>query len=250
MSFDRIDLTDDTEISEAMFLNKLRLSTLADGTTLDLVVDNNEEIGNQAYRINTSSLSVTDNASNGQTFIYVYDTGASIIAELTSDVPVFNIQKNGWYFGLKKAIFAVVKSGSNYSVKERVEDYFAAYGALTVNNLTVNGTENMIDGSITPLDISPYYNTHISDDAQGSFILKIGGVYFINLNLQCTPFQIQNTIINALPTGWRPASTVYMSGLVNYVTNVRVSINTSGVITIIGTTFDGIDFLSCKGIFY
>jgi hypothetical protein len=252
MSFDRIDLTNDTKISEAVFYGPLALTSLADDSALSLVAGLSETIGFAPYRINTSALAVTDSASNGVAFVYIYDTGSTVTAELLNDVPTYSQIKNGWYNGKKKAIFALIKStGPVYSDKQRIEDYMVEYYNLTARtSLTINDANNtLFSGDAEAFDLSAYYGTNVNTQRQGSHAFKFGKAVMMWLDIIATPFTAPTTLLTGLPAAWQPSAAVYFNALDTTTSTSRVYLN-GATLTMTDATLDPTYGATVFGFYY
>lgn len=249
MSATKNDLTDTTEVMEGYVTTPFQLSSYADDGNLALAYGRSEEIGNRTYTIDTSNFTITDSASDGIAYVYVSENGdGDIIAELLNNTPSYISYLKGWFYGQKKALFKLTKSGSTYSNKlvlsapgnsyyEDVDITETLCTDLVVKDMILNTTQNRIKGTVDGFNIAPYLASGFSVTDSASFLFRIGKMVFVNIRVQAPAST--STVFSGIPAEWRPASTQGITGTI--AVNVLVTypaefyINSNGTITYTAT---------------
>jgi len=114
------DLTDIQQTLQNTFQEKFQLTDYDNAPgPLVLAAGNSIRVGGSLYYITNGDYTVTDNVPTPTTgttpcYIYLSDVGGGIgAATLEDDIPTFDPNKAGYYFGNARAIFSMSKDSSN-----------------------------------------------------------------------------------------------------------------------------------------
>lgn len=240
MAINKISLTDVQNTLQSNLVTPFELTSYADDTSLSLASSRAEEIGNQIYRVESGDFAVTDSASDGIAYVYVADPGSGVAtATLLNTVPTFDPNKGGWYSGTAKACFIVVKAGTTYSNKYRLQargeyvqelksDNIIADSSIVSPSLTVNSSTAGILGSVTALSIDPYLTGSWSTYKAGNYLLKIGKIVLCQFSI--TGSSTSSTCFTGIPSALRPTAETRILGGDNVVEAGMFIVNTDGTI--------------------
>jgi hypothetical protein len=251
MALRKVLLTDTQDTLKNSYLTPMELVDYTDGlvSTIQLASGRSEEFGGFIYLVEGGDLTVTDpgGLSDGAVYVYLQDSGTPT-AVLSNTAPTYDPNKGGWYNSADKAIFVMTKAGTAYNdrfrlvgpLKRKFQDLQVTNDALIQNDLTVtndltvnndfnlNTSSNGILGTVTGFDLSSYVNSTWVAQSD-STLIRIGKLVIIHFYATWTAGGgIPGTIFTGIPAAWRPASTVYLTGIEG--TSAPVSASNSATI--------------------
>lgn len=222
MAINKIDLSIVADVLEANENVEFQLISYADDSSLSLSVGRSERMNNDIYLIETADTVILDSASDGIAYVYLTDPGSGVATSyLSNTAPTLNVNKGGYYNSNDKALFKVTKSGTTYSNKKRISvtnvysnlfetDTLIGNTEAITTELEINATDYKIGGTLSSVSLAGYYASPWQDTAQGTFVWKIGKMVHFQLTCYYNGTSAPTTIMNGIPTEWRPKEVVTM----------------------------------------
>jgi hypothetical protein len=146
---ERVDWTDNTDISKGSFLREFNLTSWDDGTTLDLAGGRYESLNGFAYKITGGDFSVDTSpaTTDGTWYIHIVEDGVTpgnAIAYLDSNAGIYRGDLGGFYYNvgggrLAKVWGIVEKVGTSFNQRGRYSQSFEK-GSSTFGDIDTNGS--------------------------------------------------------------------------------------------------------------
>jgi hypothetical protein len=242
MAILKIELTEDDvlDVLEYTYKRTFELTSYANNTTLKLVIGRAEEIGGYLYKT-TDEEDITDSASDGIAYVYLDEVGDGTgTAELLSDAPSYDGNKGGYYFGDKKALFWLVKSGATYYNKTKISTSFLKSDINLqipyTPSITISGGGSLSGGTIAGkyqiVGNLCYYNIIFTNYTSSSFTSN--SYIALTLPTEFPPTGVLNCLSNGVTGGASDSALKTTKPTFLSETNNRVyfhigALNTSGL---------------------